>query len=257
MGVTVGDFDQDGDEDIFLAHLMGETCTLYVNSGDGLFEDRTNAMGLSAGSFPYTSFGVNWIDGDNDGWLDLFIFNGAVRIIEKLAEAGDPYPLHQPNKYFRNEEGKRFSDASELAGPDIGLSEVSRGAAFGAVDNDGNTDVLLANNNGPVRLFRNELGQNRKWLGLRLCDADGKRDLIGALAGVRRKGLPVLWRRVRTCGSYCSANDPRLLFGLGTDGTAESVEIVWPDGAKEVWKEPVLMQYTTLRKGFVNNGADG
>ncbi len=253
MGVAIGDFDQDGDEDIFLTHLMGETSTLYVNEGGGLFEDQTNAMGLSAGSFPNTAFGVNWIDCENDGWLDLIVFNGAVRIIEKLAAAGDRYPIHQPNNLFHNEKGKRFTDLSDS--PVLRLSEVSRGAAFGDVDNDGDTDVLLANNNGPVRLLQNELGQENGWIGLRLCDAEGKRDLLGALAGVRRKGLAVLWRRVRTCGSYCSANDARLLFGLGKQSQVESVEIIWPDGAKEVWKEPLAMQYTTLRKGFVNHGS--
>jgi hypothetical protein len=252
MGVAVGDFDRDGDEDIFITHLMGETNTLFVNDGTGFFEDRTPAFGLSAPSFPYTSFGTGWLDYDNDGWPDLLVLNGAVQVIERLALAGDPYPLHQPNQLFHNEGGKRFLDVSDRAGQDIRISEVSRGAAFGDVDNDGDIDVLVANNNGPVRLLRNNVGQDKKWLGLRLVDAKGKRDMIGALAGVRRKGLPTLWQRVHTDGSYCSAGDPRLLFGLGGDDTVEDVEIVWPDGKREVWRKPALMRYTTLRKGSVN-----
>jgi hypothetical protein len=252
MGIGAADFDGDGDEDIFLAHLMGETNTLYVNNGKGLFEDRTIALGLSAASFPYTSFGSNFIDYDNDGWLDLFVVSGAVRIIESLAAAGDRYPLHQPNQLFRNEGGKRFVDVTKQAGKDLVRSEVSRGAAFGDVDNDGDMDVLVFNNNGPARLYLNNTGQNNKWLGLRLLDEKKKRDLLGTLVALKRKGKPTLWRRVRTSGSYCSANDPRILFGLGSSDVVDAVEILWPDDSKEVWKKPVTMKYTTLVKGSVN-----
>jgi hypothetical protein len=253
MGIAVGDFNLDGNEDIFVTHLMGEGNTLFVNTGKGFFEDRTKTAGLFAPSFPYTSFGTGWIDYDNDGWPDLFIASGAVQIIEKLAVAGDPYPLHQPNQLFRNEGGKRFVDVTSLGGPDFALSEVSRGVAFGDVDNDGDMDILVANNNGPVRLYRNNIGQGRKWLGMRLVDADGRRDQIGAMVGLKRKGLPTLWRRVRTDGSYCSAGDPRVLFGLGEGADVEKVEIIWPDGKKEEWLKPIPMMYTTIRKGSLNN----
>ncbi|MCP5108106.1 MAG: VCBS repeat-containing protein, partial [bacterium] len=212
MGVSAVDFDGDGDEDIILSHLMGETNTLYVNGGKGFFEDRTISLGLSAASFPYTAFGNSWCDYDNDGWPDFFVVNGAVRILEDQAMKGDPYPLHQPNQLFHNEGGKRFTDASTSAGKDFLLSEVSRGAAFGDVDNDGDIDVLVTNNNGHVRLFRNNTGHLKKWLGVRFIDPKKKRDLQGTLAALKRKGKPTLWRRVRTEGSYCSANDPRIVF---------------------------------------------
>ncbi len=252
MGVGVGDFDCDGDEDLFLSHLMGETNTLYVNNGNGLFEDRTIAMGLSAASFPYTTFGNNWIDYDNDGWLDIFVASGAVRILENLARAGDPYPIHQPNQVFRNEGGKRFTDVTALAGKDIILSEVSRGAVIGDVDNDGDIDVMVCNNNGHVRLYRNNTGHRKKWLGLKLVDPGKKYNMLGTLVALKRKGKPTLWRRLRTSGSYCSSNDPRVLFGLGDSDAVDTVEISWLDGTKEVWKNPVPMKYTTLVKGAVN-----
>ncbi|MCK4764087.1 MAG: CRTAC1 family protein [Candidatus Aminicenantes bacterium] len=252
MGVTAGDFDNDGDEDLFMTHLMGETNTLQVNNGKGLFEDRTIATGLSAVSFPFTSFGTGWVDYDNDGWLDILLVSGAVRIIESLAAAGDPYPIHQPNKLFHSEGGKKFTEATARAGKEFVLSEVSRGAAFGDVDNDGDTDVLVCNNNGPTRLLRNNRGQQNKWLGLRLMDAKKKRDLPGTFVGLKRKGKPTLWRRVRTEGSYCSTNDPRILFGLGESAAVDAVEIFWPDGTKEVWQKPAPMKYTTLWKGAVN-----
>ena len=93
MGVDAGDFDRDGDEDLFITHLMGETNTLYVNEGAGLFVDRTVEAGLAVASLPYTSFGMAWFDYDNDSWLDLLILNGSVRILEELHNAGDPLPL--------------------------------------------------------------------------------------------------------------------------------------------------------------------
>lgn len=248
MGLDAGDFDNDGDYDLFMAHLMGETNTLYVNDGKGLFEDRTIAMGLSAASFPYTSFGTSWVDYDNDGWLDILIVNGAVRIIEKLAAAGDPYPIHQPNQLFHSEAGKKFTDVTQQAGKDFVLSEVSRGAAFGDVDNDGDTDILVANNCGHVRLYRNNTGQDNKWLGLRLIDAKAKRDVLGTRVALIRKGKPTLWRRVHTEGSYSSAQDHRVLFGLGDSDKVDAIEIYWLGGPKQVIKNPSPMKYTTILK---------
>jgi len=259
MGISAGDFDGDGDEDLFMTHIMGETNTFYVNNGKGLFEDRTIAAGLSAASFPFTAFGTNWIDYDNDGWLDLFVVNGAVLTIESLARKGDPYPLHQPNQVFRNQKGKKFIDVTPRAGKDIALSEVSRGAAFGDIDNDGDIDVLVCNNNGPVRLFRNDTGHLKKWLGLRLMmklkDSNKMRDMPGTRVGLNRKGKPTLWRRVQTGGSYCSTNDPRIVFGLDEDDKVESIDIFWPDGTKETWQKPIPMKYTTLIKGAVKKEA--
>jgi hypothetical protein len=126
---------------------------------------------------------------------------------------------------------------------------VSRGAAFGDIDNDGDIDVLVCNNNGPVRLFRNNTGQQSKWLGLRLMDSKKKRDMLGAAVALKRKGKPTLRRRVRTFGSYCSTNDPRVVFGLGETDTVDSIDIFWPDGTKETWQKPIPMKYTTLIKG--------
>ncbi len=252
MGVGVSDFDCDGDEDLFIAHLMGESNTLYVNNGTGLFEDRTIALGLSAASFPYTSFGTNWVDYDNDGWEDVFIASGAVRILEALAAKNDPYPIHQPNQVYHSQKGKRFVDVTPLAGKDVVLSEVSRGAVLGDIDNDGDMDILVTNNNGHVRLYQNNIGHLKKWLGIRLIDPTLKRDMLGAFVGLKRKGKPTIWRRVRTSGSYSSSRDPRVLFGLGETDAVDSLEITWPDGTKETWKKPVPMKYTTLRKGKVN-----
>ena len=249
MGVDAGDFDNDGDEDLFVTNLVGETNTLYVNDGSGLFEDRTTRAGLGVPSLPYTGFGTAWFDFDNDGWLDLLVANGAVRILESLARATDPFPLHERNQLFRNLGTGRFEDVTARAGAVFELSEVSRGAAFGDVDNDGDVDVLVTNNNGPARLLINHLEQRCHWLGLRLVGGPGPRDMLGARVGVFLNEGPPLWRRARADGSYASANDPRVLVGLGDKATASRIRVVWPSGRVEDWADVAVDRWITLKEG--------
>ena len=248
MGVVAADFDSDGDEDLFMTHLNGETNTFYANLGQGLFEDRSRRAGLGQASWPYTAFGTGAFDYDLDGWLDLFIANGEVRIIPAQADAGDPLPLRQPNQLFRNLGDGRFEEVPAWGGGDTDLAEVSRGVAFGDVDNDGDPDVLLFNNNGPARLLRNEVGQAASWIGLRLVEEAG-RDAPGARAALRRADDTTLWRRSHTDGSYCAAHDPRIQFGLGQDPAYEQIRVVWPDGTVEEWSGLETGSYHTLAKG--------
>ncbi|OFW29412.1 MAG: hypothetical protein A3H97_17190 [Acidobacteria bacterium RIFCSPLOWO2_02_FULL_65_29] len=291
MGVDAGDFDNDGDEDLFMTNLVGETNTLYVNDGSGLFEDRTARVGLGVPSLPYTGFGTAWFDFDNDGWLDLLVANGAVRILETLSRATDPFPLHERNQLFRNlgtgpfagsparpstlrqaqgrpepgrgttssgrpepAEGRQprwgaFEDVTARAGAVFELSEVSRGAAFGDVDNDGDVDVLVTNNNGPARLLINHVGQRNRWVGLRLVGGPERRDMLGARVGVFRNEGPPLWRRARADGSYASANDPRVLVGLGSATTVPRIRVVWPSGRAEDWTDVAVGRWITLTEG--------
>ena len=264
MGVDAGDFDADGDDDLFMTHISTETNTLYVNDGGGLFEDRTVRVGLGPPSLPYTGFGTGWFDFDNDGWLDLLVANGEIRTMEALARVNDPFPLHQRNQLFRNLGNGRFADVTDEAGDVFELSEVGRGVAFGDVDNDGDVDVLLTNNNGPVRLLINGVGNRNRWVGLRLVGAAAGRDMLGARVGVFRRRVapatdstpqgragagPVLWRRVRTDGSYMSAADPRVLVGLGADAVVDRVRVVWPDGGVEEWGDVAVDRWTTLTEG--------
>ncbi len=257
MGVAAGDFDSDGDVDILLTHLIKETNTLYRNDGRGNFDDATSAAGLGAASLSYTSFGTGFFDYDNDGWLDLLVVSGAVTILPELAAAGDPFPLHQRNQLFHNLGGSggavRFVEVTDRAGAVFELSEVGRGAAFGDVDNDGDVDVLVVNNGGPARLLVNRVGAKRSWLGVRLVGEAG-RDMLGARAAVLRGGGPALWRRASTDGSYSSAGDPRIVFGLGDDPAVDGVRVEWPDGrmagpSAEDFVGLEAGRYHTLRRG--------
>ena len=246
MGIALGDCDGDGDDDLLITHLTGETNTLYLNQGGGLFEDATARSGLGAPSLPYTGFGTTWLDFDNDGWLDLAVFNGAVNLNGAQWDKGDLFPYAQPDQLFRNQGGGRFVEVGPEAGAAFRTPRVSRGASFGDVDNDGDTDVLVVDTDSPVRLLINESGSRNPWLGLRLV---AKRDLLGARIEVRRKGASSLWRRASTDGSYASASDPRVLVGLGTASEVTEVRVVWPDGVVEVFPPPPLRTYTTLVRG--------
>ena len=185
MGVDAGDFDNDGDEDLFITELSGQGSTLYVNDGAGLFRDRSASLGVRAPSLPYTGFGTAWIDIDNDGWLDVVAVNGAVVLNFETFGPDNPFALDQRNQVFRNVGGARFEAATDRAGSVFELSEVSRGAAFGDVDNDGDTDVLMANAAGPARLLLNQVGDRRHWLGLRLVDPGQRLRRHGRHEGAR------------------------------------------------------------------------
>lgn len=249
MGVTAADFDSDGDEDLFMTHLTRESNTFYVNLGNGLFEDRTIQIGLHAASLRNTSFGTRFFDYDNDGWLDLLVLSGDVRIIEELEKKGDPYPLHQPNQLFHNSGQSRFIEVSDKAGSVFALSEVSRGAALGDIDNDGDTDIVIFNNNGPTRLLLNQVGNRNHWLGIRLLQKDKITDNLQARIELLGSNGQILWRRVHTDGSYCSASDPRVLIGLGDNDKPCTVRIHWPNGMVEQFDNLSIDRYWILQQG--------
>ena len=244
MGVDIADLDGNGTEDIFLTHLTREKSTLFVNRGTGYFEDRSVETGVAAPSIPFTGFGTVFFDYDNDGWLDIVAVNGAVHLIEELKTPQDPYPLQQRKQLFHNLGNGHFEETTASAGAVFQLVEVGRGLAAGDLDNDGSTDLVVSNNNGSLRVILNRTGSAKLWLGLRLLV--GKRDAYGATVEIRRQGAPTLRRRVRADGSYLSANDPRILVGLGDTPQIQSLTVHWPDGRSEAFPVPPLRQYTTL-----------
>jgi hypothetical protein len=258
MGIDAGDYDADGDEDIFITNWLAQMNILYGNMGDGVFEDRKAASGLGPPSLAKTGFGTAWFDYDNDSWLDLLTANGSVSIIEAQARVNDPFPLKMLNQLYRNLGNGRFEDVSTSAGAPFRLNDVSRGAAFGDLDNDGDEDVVIGTAAGPVRLLINDIGNRNHWLGLRLVGGKarpaeaaggGGRDQIGARVEITRKSGPALWRRSRSDGSYASANDPRVLVGLGTSTDPVRVRVLWPSGKTEEFGEMPIDRWTTLTEG--------
>lgn len=252
MGVSAGDYDGDGDDDLIVLNLAREGATLLRNDGRAGFEDLSLATGLRAATLPLTGFGTAWFDYDNDGRLDLFAANGGVTIIEELAAVAEPWPFRQRNALLRNS-GDRFLDVTANGGPAFAApTEVSRGAAFGDIDNDGDIDLLVTNNHGPVRLWLNQQQQieARHWVSFRLEGrGHSSRMALGARVSLHRQGLPTLHRRVHTDSSYLSAMDSHVHFGLGSTAVIDTVAVLWPDGSHEQWKSPAAGRVTVLRQG--------
>jgi hypothetical protein len=199
-------------------------------------------------TFGTTGFGTQWFDYDNDGRLDLFIANGGVTLSRFGRGGASPYA--QRKQLFHNEgRGKRFRETTSQAGAAFQIPEVSRAAAFGDIDNDGAMDIVVTNNNGPVRLLRNQACAGRHWLMVRLEATKGNRFGHGAQVGVVRRGQDTLWRRVHTDSSYLSANDPRVHFGLGDKAEIDAVWVHWADGAKERFEGIRADRVVTLRSG--------
>lgn len=249
MGVDAADFDNDGDEDLFITELTGQGADLYVNDGSGTFIDDSAATGLRAATLPFTGFGTGWLDADNDGWLDVLTVNGAVMGIEPSAQPGDPFPFKQRKQLLRSLGTGRFEDISASAGTVFERPAVGRGAAFGDVDNDGDTDIVVANTNDRVELLMNESVTGHHWIGVRLVGGVPQRPLAGARVGVERANGSMVWRRARAEGSYASANDARALVGLGAAPDVTRVHVVWPDGRRESFTAPPLDAYATIVQG--------
>lgn len=246
MGVTAGDFDGDGHDDILVTNLAREGATLFRGNGRGEFDDVTLRSGLMKATAGATGFGTKWFDYDNDGRLDLFIANGAVTRIESMR--GKTYPFEQKNLLFHNE-GATFRDVSGMAGAVFGSAAVGRGAAFGDIDNDGDVDIVVANNNGPVRLLLNETGSRKHWLEVRLDGGASNRFGVGSRVALLRAGRRPMWRNANTDSGYLSAHDPRVHFGLGDQTDMEGIVVHWADGAREKWPAPLPDRLIALRKG--------
>ena len=247
MGIAVGDIDNHGSEDILVTNLMGETNSLFRNLGNGFFRDATAEFGLASSSLPYTGFGVDWLDYDNDGFLDLYATNGGVAMV--AANRGTMYPYRMKNRLFHNDGGHRFIDVSDASGAALQLEAVGRGLAIGDLNNDGRIDMIANNNNGQPWLLLNQDRVGKHWLLVQLEGVQTNRQGLGAEVGVIRKGQTTIWRRSHPDGSYASSGDPRVHFGLGSDGQIDEVIVRWIGGSTEVFRDIKADSIVKLREG--------
>jgi len=222
MGIACGDTDGDGRPDLAVTNFFNEYTTLYQNRGGGVFTDTSVAAGLAIPTRTRLGFGVAFLDANNDGLLDLATANGHVD------DFRPEIPYQMPAQMLLGVPGGKFVDAAVVAGPPWQVARVARGLAVGDLDNDGRPDLLICSLDKPLAYFHNRTAGGH-WLTFRLEGTRSHRDAVGArvvvTAGGRRRHA---WRVGG--GSYQSASDARLHFGLGSDGRAEQVEVTWPSG---------------------------
>jgi enediyne biosynthesis protein E4 len=242
MGVACGDFDGDGRLDLAVTNFYNQSTTLYHNHGNGVFSDRAADSGLGTLTRLVLGFGLAALDANNDGWLDLSQANGHVGDYRPSI----PYPMRA--QLFLGESGGKFVDVSDKAGPAWQVLRLGRGLAVGDIDNDGRTDVLIVSQNAPLALLHNESIAPTHSILLMLEGTKSNRDAVGARVAVTAGGKTQVATRFGG-GSYLSASDPRLSFGLGSATTADRVEITWPSGRVESYQQLAADACYRLREG--------
>ncbi|MCH7761381.1 CRTAC1 family protein, partial [candidate division TA06 bacterium] len=246
MGTDFGDYDNDGYFDVFVTNLDAETNTLYHNEGDGTFADVTYASGLGEVSWLYVGWGTSFFDYDNDGDQDLFVANGNTN--DNVHLFSDVITYSQRNHLFRNRGDGTFENLSSQSGVHFSEARVSRGAAFGDFDNDGDLDILLTNSNDFPNLLRNDGGNQDNWLLVKTVGTRSNRDGIGTRITVVSGDLTQV-EEVRSGSSYLSQNDLRLHFGLGKRKKIDLLEIRWPSGLVETHKNIEVNQILVATEG--------
>ena len=227
MGTDAADTTGSGRSDLIVTHLDQQLARLYQNVGEGYFEDATFRSKISYATFHLSGFGTRFMDYDNDGARDLFMANG--HVLDNIQRYHAETTYAEPKLMFRNIGHGVFENVSDQLGPDFLLPRVSRGAAIGDFDNDGDLDIIISNNGQAPQLLRNDGGNANHWFQLLLIGTRSNRDAVGARVKVTAGDL-VLYDEKKGGMSYQSAQDPRLHFGLGQHSTVEEVEIKWPSG---------------------------
>jgi hypothetical protein len=244
MGVDAADYDSDGYMDVVITALSNETYPLFRNNGDGTFTYTTGTSAVGQITLLYTGWGTRFIDADNDGWRDIFVAQG--HVLDTIEKTHSYLKYRQAPLLMRNT-GKGFVNVSATAGQPFSAGLSARGAAFGDLDNDGDTDVVLAILDGAPVVLRND-GTRNHWLGVTLAGAKSNRQGTGArviiVDGAGRRQV----MDASAAGSYLSSNDKRLLFGLGAATGVSLVEVRWPGNKTQRINNPPIDRYLTINE---------
>jgi thioredoxin-like negative regulator of GroEL len=243
MGIACGDLDGDGLVDLAVGNFYGESATFYHNLGQGLFADHSSAVGLLAPTRYVLSFGMAFLDSDNDAHLDLAVANGNV---DDLRPAG---PFEMVTQLLTGDANGRLKDMTARAGRPWSVPRIGRGLAIGDLDNDGRIDVILFPEDSPIGYFRNRTAGAGHWLSLRLEGTQSNRDAVGASVTVVAGGRRQVAQRFGG-GSYQSACDGRLHFGLGAVDRVKAIEVTWPSGKVERFQSVEVDHAYAIREGI-------
>ena len=246
MGIDTGDYDGDGRLDVVITNLDFEMHTLNRGLEHGLFSYASPESGIGFPTLPFVGFGVAFLDYDNDGLLDIAVANGHILDNAPKFRAGSTYM--QRKLLFHNTTGRRFVEAGRTAGPAFATERVSRGLAVADIDNDGDLDLLVANNGQDVELLRNDGGNRANWLMVRLRGRAPNTDAVGARVRITAGGT-TQFRDVKAGSSYLSQSDLRAHFGLGAATRVDRIEVVWPGGATESLAGVATNQIVTIEQG--------
>jgi hypothetical protein len=235
MGVDFGDYNRDGNLDLFVTTYEFEPASLYRNTGGGMFGIVSAETGIGPPTTPFVGFGTKFLDVQNRGWLDIAIVNGHIHDNqEKIDKLGH---YKQPMQLFMNEDGKTFIDRTREAGPGFTTPAVGRGLAIGDLNDDGLEDIVVTDIEGPVRVLMNRSTAHSNWLRISLEGTKSNRMGLGARVTLTAGGQTWI-KEATTGGSYLSASDPRVHFGLGSLNTVDKVEVRWPSGRQSVVLNP-------------------
>ena len=246
MGVTVGDYDHDGKFDIFATNFSEEYNVLYRGTGLNMFADASYATKVAEVSLPYVGWGTKFFDYDNDGWLDLFVANGHVYPQVDNASVGTGY--RQRKLLHKNNRDGTFSEVAAQCGEALLEKRVSRGVAFGDLDNDGDTDIVVNDLDGAPQILRNDGANGNNSILIKTVGAKGNRGGIGARVKVVAGDLTQI-DEVRSGASYISHNDLRLHFGLEKQTKVDLIEVRWPSGAIDRIQTAGVNRILTVKEG--------
>jgi hypothetical protein len=232
MGVDCEDVTGDGLPELFVTNFSNEYNTLYQNLGKCSFYDTTAFFGLAADTMPFVKWGTGLVDFDSDGWPDIFVANGHVD--DNRKELGQPVEYQEPPLLHRNIDGKRFKLATRDAGAYFDTGHVGRGVAFGDLDDDGDTDIIVNHKDAAPAVLRNDTPLNgNSWIRLQLTGTKSNRDAIGSLIKVQ-VGSKTIYRQRKGGVSMLSTNDGRVIVGLGKAEIIDKITVRWPSGTEQV-----------------------
>ena len=246
MCISLGDYDNDGHLDLYISDFQRSSDHLWHNDGKGFFDEVSDEAGITQPTREVLSFGGGFFDYDNDGWLDIFIANGHVYPEVEQATPGTHY--RQINSLFHNESNGKFVEVGKFSGNGFAIPYVARGVAFADFDNDGFLDMVVANNGDSPLLLHNSGNNGNNFLNFKLVGNKSNRDAMGARIHVV-SGTVSQIREIAGGGSYLSQSDLRANFGLGAAKRAEIVEITWPSGQKQTFRDNQANLFYLIEEG--------